>query len=1169
MTISYYFFYLKKVQRGINSTNFNKKKNWKKKENFFNSVVSQNQIEIKQSLKKGEKNLAMKNSNFNSFQFHFLKKKIKIRNNISQEIYKFFEKFWKAKIPENNYERHNFFQFFVCFLFRQNSFQEQFSNFCIFFSKIMKYEIKKISAFHFLFFQKKMFHSISIFKFLVTSFISFPKIKNRQFFLIRKSEKFVLFCQENYLETQNEEKLLSFQKLKENCFFEKNLKFFSLSSKVEQKNFVFFHFFHKFFRQIKNKQWNSLNFFSFEKNFNKKKGTIFNYFFPKLQYGNISKYFQNSTQFEKFIDSQEFFKFQNILKKKLFLSPFQNSQIQSLFFFEKKIKDFFLQFFYEKIFYFSLFLRNFQKLKKEHSFQMNLSLMSSIFNAKNNALKLKKNILCFFQRQKTKKHQFFKNHFFYSYSTNEKTPFFFASNKISQCPKEKLIREIYSIKNVDFLLTFQKDICTFQKKKFCIFSPNMNKRKTLKGFEIFESEGKKNSKYEISYFQNCSLTLFFLWIFFCSPKISSKICFFHSIFCFFLSFHLQTVQKKIFVQQFFKFVQNIGKNFFSFIFENEFFKLKRKNSVFLPLGERNISQKILEMYKKSSVYHIRFDFQKKIESLWSNFLGFPNFSQNFFSFSPSEPKNFQTKTFLDTVSDINILKKYFFLKKETHFFPNFLFSSELKNFCESSVKKERNQNLKTIDEKRNSFNGFFPDFLFFEKFEKNIFHFEKIFKFRQKKKKVGNEYYSFFFNSEIQYFQFQKESEKQVFLNSKNFLYKNFSPSFFNVHSDFLFFQKKKNFFRISELFSEKKMFKKKYIYFFLNFHNLFLIFKIFHSFRILLNTQKRFIFPENKTYNLKIEEVSKYLETLSIQKKIFFQQEKNSKKLLFFDYLKIVKVFSKDKFFSFNAFNYKKNIWFIPEKISIFQSKKGIDFFSNISVVFTFFLFTICQNSFFLQKDFLETMPKWHIYSLSQNFQRKEKRKKREFEIKEKMKLFSIKFSPFFLSSSVSCEKNLKNIFFLKKKPTREAIFDHLFNCKQCIKKAIGQKQFYFMKKLQKIIQSWYMEYKGLGMKEIFSYCDSMLLKFLWNWAKKTHPNKSKYWIRKKYFHPISSNKWCFGKKFGKKFLFLRFHSFIKFFPEFSNTTKRKKKLINQKNDLKFKKNSIEGLYYSIFSKF
>ena len=86
-----------------------------------------------------------------------------------------------------------------------------------------------------------MFHSIQIFKYLATSFLSFPKIKNHQCFLIQEREKFVLFCQQNFVETKTEEKFFSFQKLKANFFFEKNLqKFSSLSSTVEQKNFSFF-----------------------------------------------------------------------------------------------------------------------------------------------------------------------------------------------------------------------------------------------------------------------------------------------------------------------------------------------------------------------------------------------------------------------------------------------------------------------------------------------------------------------------------------------------------------------------------------------------------------------------------------------------------------------------------------------------------------------------------------------------------------------------------------------------------------------------------------------------------------------------------------------------------------------------------------------------------------
>jgi RNA-directed DNA polymerase len=32
-----------------------------------------------------------------------------------------------------------------------------------------------------------------------------------------------------------------------------------------------------------------------------------------------------------------------------------------------------------------------------------------------------------------------------------------------------------------------------------------------------------------------------------------------------------------------------------------------------------------------------------------------------------------------------------------------------------------------------------------------------------------------------------------------------------------------------------------------------------------------------------------------------------------------------------------------------------------------------------------------------------------------------------------------------------------------------------------------------------------------LWQWAKRRHPNKSKRWIRKKYFHTVGGRNWVF----------------------------------------------------------
>lgn len=94
-------------------------------------------------------------------------------------------------------------------------------------------------------------------------------------------------------------------------------------------------------------------------------------------------------------------------------------------------------------------------------------------------------------------------------------------------------------------------------------------------------------------------------------------------------------------------------------------------------------------------------------------------------------------------------------------------------------------------------------------------------------------------------------------------------------------------------------------------------------------------------------------------------------------------------------------------------------------------------------------------------------------------------------------------------------------------------------MKKLQRKMKLWCQEFRNnvlncqldsslttLATKKTFHYCDSMFLKYLWSWARKTHPNKSKNWIQKKYFHFLHSKKWFFGKRVGKSFICLPLHS-------------------------------------------
>jgi hypothetical protein len=69
--------------------------------------------------------------------------------------------------------------------------------------------------------------------------------------------------------------------------------------------------------------------------------------------------------------------------------------------------------------------------------------------------------------------------------------------------------------------------------------------------------------------------------------------------------------------------------------------------------------------------------------------------------------------------------------------------------------------------------------------------------------------------------------------------------------------------------------------------------------------------------------------------------------------------------------------------------------------------------------------------------------------------------------------------------------------------------------------IQQWLSErglelsveyYKGVVSKETFEYVKSRTWKYLWQWAKRRHPNKNTKWVRKRYFKTINGSKWTFA---------------------------------------------------------
>lgn len=74
-------------------------------------------------------------------------------------------------------------------------------------------------------------------------------------------------------------------------------------------------------------------------------------------------------------------------------------------------------------------------------------------------------------------------------------------------------------------------------------------------------------------------------------------------------------------------------------------------------------------------------------------------------------------------------------------------------------------------------------------------------------------------------------------------------------------------------------------------------------------------------------------------------------------------------------------------------------------------------------------------------------------------------------------------------------------------------------------IIANWCYFYLIDSYFQIFSYCDYLFIKLFWKYARKTHPNKSKKWIQKKYFFQsiFSSFYFLYNRKHKNFFHFSR----------------------------------------------
>jgi len=98
--------------------------------------------------------------------------------------------------------------------------------------------------------------------------------------------------------------------------------------------------------------------------------------------------------------------------------------------------------------------------------------------------------------------------------------------------------------------------------------------------------------------------------------------------------------------------------------------------------------------------------------------------------------------------------------------------------------------------------------------------------------------------------------------------------------------------------------------------------------------------------------------------------------------------------------------------------------------------------------------------------------------------------------------------------KPSKENVKTFLRKVREVIEGNKTAKQCNLIMKLNPLIRGWVNYHKHVVAKETFNYVDNEIWKKLWQWSKRRHPDKGKYWIKEKYFKTIGTRNWVFEGK-------------------------------------------------------
>lgn len=95
--------------------------------------------------------------------------------------------------------------------------------------------------------------------------------------------------------------------------------------------------------------------------------------------------------------------------------------------------------------------------------------------------------------------------------------------------------------------------------------------------------------------------------------------------------------------------------------------------------------------------------------------------------------------------------------------------------------------------------------------------------------------------------------------------------------------------------------------------------------------------------------------------------------------------------------------------------------------------------------------------------------------------------------------------------KPAKKAVKKLLSTVRGLIRHSPTATPVALIKRLNPIIRGWTQYHRHACSKRTFSTVDAQIFRALWRWTKRRHPNKSKHWIKQRYFTCQGGNHWVF----------------------------------------------------------